>query len=451
MARRFQAPAVTTDDTRGNQPMSSALSQNLQDEPLDGDGAQAAGYSTYDVRPVPRVSIQAFCMDAETARTIEAAGEDRRMTKAHLKVHMGGIPGAIEFYSQAPTPNLIMLEAGANPSTLIPELDRLAEYCDSGTKVVVIGHLNDVALYRELISRGVSEYLVSPVSILQVIGAVGSLYSDPQAEPLGRTVAFFGVKGGAGASTIAHNVAFGISRSFENEVVLADLDLPFGTAGLDYNQDPLQGVFEAVSSPERLDETFLDRILSRCSEHLSLLAAPASLERTYDYADNSFDQLVDVMRQGTPSIVLDLPHSWNGWVRHLLVAADEVVMVAEPDLANLRNAKNLVDTLKQMRPNDHLPHLVLNRVGMPKRPEIKPDEFAKALNLPVLAAIPFDPHLFGTAANNGQMIAELDGRHSVNDLLNHVAQVVSGKVDPRKSRRSPLGALMGLLKKSKGA
>jgi pilus assembly protein CpaE len=135
----------------------------------------------------------------------------------------------------------------------------------------------------------------------------------------------------------------------------------------------------------------------------------------------------------------------------LLVAADEVVMVAEPDLANLRNAKNLVDTLKQMRPNDHLPHLVLNRVGMPKRPEIKPDEFAKALNLPVLAAIPFDPHLFGTAANNGQMIAELDGRHSVNDLLNHVAQVVSGKVDPRKSRRSPLGALMGLLKKNKGA
>ncbi|NBN64659.1 AAA family ATPase [Pannonibacter tanglangensis] len=431
--------------------MSSALSERLADDVEDLPADTPVSYQSHDVRPVPRISVQAFCMDADTARMIEAAGEDRRMTKAHVKVHMGGIPGAIEFYSQAPTPNLIILEAGASVGSLIPDLDRLAEYCDSGTKVIVIGRVNDVSLYRELISRGVSEYLVAPVSILQVIGAIGALYGNPQAEPLGRTIAFFGVKGGAGASTIAHNVAFGIARAYQNEVVLADLDLPFGTAGLDYNQDPLQGVFEAVSAPERLDETFLDRILSRCSEHLSLLAAPASLERTYDYTDNSFDQLVDVMRQGTPSIVLDLPHAWNGWVRHLLLTADEVVMVAEPDLANLRNAKNLADTLRQLRPNDHAPHLVLNRVGMPKRPEIKPDEFAKALTLPVLASIPFDPHLFGTAANNGQMIAELDGRHAVNELLNHVAQVVSGKSDVRKGRRSPLGALMGLLRKGKGA
>ncbi|NBN79194.1 AAA family ATPase [Microvirga tunisiensis] len=431
--------------------MSSALSERLADDVEDLPAGTPVSYQSHDVRPVPRISVQAFCMDADTARMIEAAGEDRRMTKAHVKVHMGGIPGAIEFYSQAPTPNLIILEAGASVGSLIPDLDRLAEYCDSGTKVIVIGRVNDVSLYRELISRGVSEYLVAPVSILQVIGAIGALYGNPQAEPLGRTIAFFGVKGGAGASTIAHNVAFGIARAYQNEVVLADLDLPFGTAGLDYNQDPLQGVFEAVSAPERLDETFLDRILSRCSEHLSLLAAPASLERTYDYTDNSFDQLVDVMRQGTPSIVLDLPHAWNGWVRHLLLTADEVVMVAEPDLANLRNAKNLADTLRQLRPNDHAPHLVLNRVGMPKRPEIKPDEFAKALTLPVLASIPFDPHLFGTAANNGQMIAELDGRHAVNELLNHVAQVVSGKSDVRKGRRSPLGALMGLLRKGKGA
>ncbi|ALV26207.1 AAA family ATPase [Pannonibacter phragmitetus] len=430
--------------------MSNASGQNwVMQEPEDGYASEASYKPVPDIRPVPRISVQAFCMDAETARTIEAAGEDRRMTKAHLKVHMGGIQAAIEHFSQAPTPNLIIIECGASQQSLVADLDRLAEYCDTGTKVIVIGHINDVALYRDLIQRGVSEYLVAPVTILQIIGAAGALYSDPQSEPLGRTMAFFGVKGGCGSSTLSHNVAWNLARSFGSEVVLADLDLPFGTAGLDYNQDPLQGVYEAVSAPERLDETFLDRILSRCTDHLSLLAAPASLERGYDYSETSFDPLVDVMRQGTPAIVLDLPHAWNNWVRHLLQISDDVVMVAEPDLANLRNAKNLVDTLRQMRPNDHPPHLVLNRVGMPKRPEIKPEEFAKALNLPVLAAIPFDPHLFGTAANNGQMIGELDSRHAVNDLISQIAHTVSGRGEIKRGRRSPVAALMDLLRKGK--
>lgn len=430
--------------------MNSATSQNWPErDPEDGFAEPVSFTPVPDIRPVPRISLQAFCMDAETARTIEAAGEDRRMTKAHVKVHMGGIQAAIEHFSQAPTPNLIIVECGANQQSLVADLDRLAEYCDAGTKVIVIGRINDIDLYRDLIHRGVSEYLVAPVSILQLIGAIGGLYSDPQAEPLGRIMAFFGVKGGCGSSTLSHNVAWNLARDFSNEVVLADLDLPFGTAGLDYNQDPLQGVYEAVAAPDRLDETFLDRILSRCTEHLSLLAAPASLERSYDYAETSFDQLMDVMRHGAPSIVLDLPHAWNSWVRNLLQSADEVVMVAEPDLASLRNAKNLVDTLRQMRPNDHPPHLVLNRVGMPKRPEIKPEEFAKALNLPVLAAIPFDPHLFGTAANNGQMVGELDSRHVVNDLIAQIAHTASGRGELKRTRRSPVAALRDLLRKGK--
>src|SRR5690606_12147119 len=149
----------------------------------------------------------------------------------------------------------------------------------------------------------------------------------------------------------------------ESDVVLADLDLAFGTAGLDFNQDPLQGIYEAISSPERLDETLLDRLLAKRTDRLSLPAAPASLERAYDYDETTFDALIEVMRNGTPSVVLDLPHAWTSWTRRVLAAADEILLVAEPDLANLRNAKNMVDTLHQLRPNDNKPHLVLNRVN----------------------------------------------------------------------------------------
>jgi len=402
------------------------------------------------VPPVPRVSIQAFCLSQDTARVLEASAEDRRMTKAHMSVRHGGVRAAIEHYSEAPTPNLIVVETNASTNTLLAELDDLAEYCDAGTKVIVIGSINDVQLYRELMHRGVSDYLITPLNVYQFIGSVGELYADPAAEPLGRTIAVFGVKGGCGASTIAHNTAWSIARNFEHEVVVADLDLPFGTAGLDFNQDPLQGVFEALSSPDRLDETFLDRILSKCSEHLNLLAAPASLERTYDYGENSFEQLIETMRAGTPSIVLDVPHTWNAWVKKVLVAADDVVMVAEPDLANLRNAKNLIDALRQLRPNDRLPQLVINRANIPKRPEIKPDEFASALGLKPAVVIPFDPQLFGTAANNGQMIAEVDNKHAVAGMFDDLANIVSGKVNPGKTKRSPLGSLLAKLGRKSG-
>lgn len=422
-----------------------------EEHSLDHQHQASPIMDTASLRPVPRISVQAFCLSDETAKVVEGAAEDRRMAKAHVKVHMGGIPAAIEFYAQAPTPNLIVLEVGNDAQKLLADLDQLAEYCDSGTKVILVGQINDVGFYRDLIHRGVSEYLVAPIDIYQLIGAIGSQYSDPTTEPLGRTIAFFGVKGGCGASTVAHNVAWSLARSYRNEVTVADLDLPFGTAGLDFNQDPLQGVYEAVSAPERLDETLLDRILSKCSDHLSLLAAPASLERAYDYGEGSFDGLLDVMRGSAPSIVLDVPHAWNAWVRKVLVSSDQVVVVAEPDLANLRNAKNVIDTLRQLRPNDNPPVLVLNRVNVPKRPEIKPDEFASALGLSAQCAIPFEPQLFGTAANNGQMVAEVDARHAVSEMFTAVAQVVSGRSDAHKTKRSAINSLLSRLKKRKSA
>lgn len=414
-----------------------------------GGNAAYAAQPDLDMRAVPRISIQAFCETPDVAHAIDDAAADRRMGKAHTKVHMGGVATAIEFYKSAPTPNLIILESRSTPDELRADLEKLAEVCDSGTKVVVIGHTNDVELYRDLIRRGVSEYLVAPISLYTVIAMVGELYGEPGTDPLGRTIAVTGAKGGCGASSVAHNVAWAIARSFASDVILADLDLPFGTAGLDFNQDPLQGVLEAVSAPDRLDDMLLDRLLSKCTEHLSILAAPAALERTFDFNDDSFVQLIDLMRQGVPNVVLDVPHMWSGWVQGTLGSADEVVIVAEPDLANLRNCKNLVDKLRQLRPNDAPPHLVLNKVGMPKRPEISAKSFAEALDLPVVVDIPFEPQLFGTASNNGQMITELDPKHAIGNLMDVISQKVTGRSEVQKPKRSPLASLLAPLRKGK--
>src|SRR6202047_4014709 len=248
------------------------------------------------ISPAPRVSVQAFCETAATSAAVESAGVDRRLGKAHLTIKMGGMAAAIEAYRTVPTPNVIIIETEGR-NDILAGLDQLATVCDSGTRVVVIGRVNDVTLYRELVRRGVSDYVLAPVNALDVVRSVCGLFSAPEAKAVGRIIARVGAKGGVGASTIAHNVAWAIARDLALDSVVADLDLAFGTAGLDYNQDPSQGIADAVFSPDRVDTAFVDRLLSKCTDHLSLLAAPATLDKVYDFGADAFDAIFDTLRK----------------------------------------------------------------------------------------------------------------------------------------------------------
>jgi pilus assembly protein CpaE len=399
------------------------------------------------IAPAPRVSIQAFCETVETAAAVQAAGEDRRMAKTHVKIQMGGIKAAAEAYRGSPTPNIIVIESDDRADEIIEGLDRLAEVCDAGTRVVVIGRVNDVTLYRELTRRGVSDYLIAPVGTIDIVRSICGMFANTNAKPVGRIIAVVGAKGGVGASTVAHNIGWAIARDLTLDSVVTDLDLAFGTAGLDYNQDPPQGIADAVFSPDRIDTAFVDRLLSKCTDHLSLLAAPATLDRVYDFGVEAFDAILDTLRSSIPCVVLDLPHQWSGWTKHLLVSADDILIVAGPDLANLRNAKNMADLLRAARPNDHRPYYCLNQVGVPKRPEISPADFAKALEDQPIAVIPFDPQIFGTAANNGQMIAEVSAGHKTAEMFRQLAQTLTGRTEIKRARGSLLSPLLSKLKK----
>ena len=400
-------------------------------------------------RPIPRVNIQAFCEDQDTAAVIEKASQDRRLAKAHVTVQMGGVQAAVAFYKNASTPNLIIIESLLDRTDMLGEFDRLAEVCDPGTKVVAIGHVNDVLLYRELLRQGVSEYVVAPVKVLQVIESISAIYTDPETGPVGQVIAFVGGKGGSGSSTVCHNTAFSIASALKSDVVIADFDLPFGTAGLDFNQDPLQGLADALASPERLDEMVLDRLLSRCSDHLSLFAAPGTLDRPYDLDPASCDTVLDVVRENVPWIAVDVPHLWTAWAKQVVLRADYVVITAAPDLANLRNTKNLVDQLKGSRPNDRPPLLVLNQVGVPKRPEISVKDFGYAIELEPKIVIDFDAQLFGTAANNGQMIEEVSDKSKAADAFRSLANFLTDRSEQKSERQSMLAPILARLRLTK--
>lgn len=416
----------------------------------DGSGSEGpAGEVATGARLVPRITIQAFCENSQTAQLVESAIHDRRMSKVALTTHNGGLEGAIETYKSNPTPNLIVVETSLPPGEIPSALERLAEVCDAATRLILLGHINDVVLYRELIRSGVSEYIVLPTTAQTIVSAISELFAAEGAEPIGRTIGFISAKGGAGASTVAHNVAWAISQHVRQDVLILDMDLPFGTAGLNYNQDPPHGIADALGATQ-MDQVMLDRLMSKAANHINMLTAPAVLDRAFDFEERDFESIIELAQRSTPLVVLDIPHAWTGWIRHTLATVDEIVIVAEPDLANLRNAKNLSDTLKSLRPTEAEPLLVMNRVGMPKRPEISPTEFAGSVECKLLGQIGFDAATYGTAANNGQMIAEVAASHRSNEVYHLIGMHVAGRNTPERAAvKAPALKLPSFLKRKR--
>jgi len=386
---------------------------------------QTTGQSV--VALIPRINIHAFCESQGTAGVIQAVAGDRRFSKAHVDVHMGGINAAIQVYHQQQTPDILLVETSKSRDEVMAELASLASVCEPTTKVIVIGQVNDIVLYRELTRAGVSEYMVAPINEQHVIELVASLYLDPDAEPVGRVTAFVGSKGGVGSSTIAHNIGWYISNNLGIDTVIADLDMAFGTAGLNFNNDGMQGIAEALSAPDRVDAVLIDRLLTKCTDKLSLLLAPGTIDREVNIEQDALETVLDVVRKNVPHVVVDLPNIWAPWSKHTLDHADDVVIVATPELASLRNTKNLIEHFKVTRKNDSEPILILNQVGMPKRPEVPAAEFAKAVGVQPAIVLNHDANLFGTANSNGQMIFEVSAKSAGAQGLVTLAEKLTGR------------------------
>jgi pilus assembly protein CpaE len=392
-------------------------------------------------QPLPRISIGAFCVRPQVAKLVQAISRDRRMSKTALTVEMGGIDAAIQSLSAQASPNLILLDHTGSPKQILADLDRLAEHVDAGAKCVVIGSINDITLYRELMKRGVSEYLTPPLTPVQLIRSISALFTDPEKPFAGRVTAVIGAKGGVGASTIAQNLAWVLAERYNANTTLLDLDVAFGTAGLQFDQEPEIGAGEALSRVDQIDATFLERTLIKHTEHLALLPAAAMLDRMTDADANAYEHLIQEVRRISPFIVLDLPHLWTSWMRQTIISADDVLIVATPDLACLRNAKNIFDLVRAARPHDSPPAIVLNMTGVPKRPEIPAKEFARALEAEPLATIPFDAAVFGQATNNGEMLLDIapDGPAAL--AIHTLARAICGREPAPRKKQSLLDRL----------
>lgn len=323
-----------------------------------------------------------------------------------LSLQDGDFGAAREAYAEAPSPPLILIETAITEG--VPEaVDALAEVCEPTSNLILLGTVNDIDLYRTLNQRGIADYLVMPVHPARLSQSILDLFTDPARAPKGRAIAVLGVKGGCGSSTIAHTAASLLAEMTGAEVLLVDMDIPFGCADLTFNVENVVGIQNLLTAPDRIDEVLLQRYSVKHGDQISLLTAPTSLDADLVVAADSVERIVDSLKRYMRYVILDVPHLWAEWVRTVLRDADDVVVVAMPDLASMRNARNLIDFLHGFRPLDEPPILVLNRKGASPKGEIPIPDFSNSVGLAPLVIVPNDPDGFGLASSYGKLLSEV--------------------------------------------
>jgi len=345
--------------------------------------------------PLPAITIHAYWDRPATAEAFAALAADPRCTRARIEIARGGLDGALAQLGATRAPDLLLLDSTLARTELFAGLAELTARIGPETRIALIGSVNDIGFFRELAARGVCEYFNAPVTADQITGALCALFAETDAA---RTIAVIGARGGAGASTLARNLAHAIAEAADSRAMLIDLDVHFGAAALACAHAPRIAIADALA-----DEN--DTQNAPPQRGLCLLAAPAALDAT-ELTDEALDALLAHARRQSPAVVLDLPHAWTHATRRALALADDVVIVARPDLASLRDAKNMLDQLRAAREGKIAPHVVLSMAGAPERPEIAAKDFAEVAGVTPVAIIAFDPVLHAACAVSGRMIAE---------------------------------------------
>ncbi len=373
---------------------------------------------------IPHIAIHVFRETDDFAHVWERTCADRRMQSARTSFFEGGFPAAIRKYTQEQTPDLLIVETISTVDILEYEVDCLAEVCDPGTKLLIIGHTNDIKLYQKMLDMGASNYMVYPVTVASVIEAVSVIYREPGQEKIGKIHAVLGARGGVGASTIAHNVATEMAARSQSDVLLVDMDLVFGTASMNLDVEANQGLTELIDQAERIDTAMIDRVIVRHGLNLSILSTQPTLENPRIFTPTAVESILDVAQSHVPQIVLDIPHGWSDWVEKTLAMADTVSVVSSPELGSLRNAAKMIAQIGQLRPNDAEPVLVLNQVGVPRRLEIGEKEVASVIRHKPAVSIPFDARTFSQASSRGKMLNEVAKRCAATKGIRKITELL---------------------------
>ncbi|MFN3863018.1 MAG: pilus assembly protein CpaE [Erythrobacter sp.] len=347
------------------------------------------------------------------------------------KCNKGGLRNAVQSLSVSASPAILLVDLSESGDPL-NDINALAEVCEPGTVVIAIGQVNDVRLYRDLLSSGIQDYLLKPLSAQQVHDALNQALAVFMAPRGGDgdgarrhiSTAVVGTRGGVGASTLATSLAWLFSETHKAPTALLDLDVHFGTGALALDLEPGRGLTDAIENPSRIDPLFIERAMVRANDNLSILSAEAPISQPLMTDGAAFVQLEDEFRQAFEMTVIDLPRNMLINFPQLLADVNLVLLTCEFTLASARDAIRILSWLKTNAAHAH-PMIVVNK-AQPNVAEISKADFEASIERKVDYVIPYDIKASSNAAKLGQVFVDANRSSKASAVIRQIAERVIG-------------------------
>ena len=380
-----------------------------------------------------RDPFTAFVCDDATSEMLRPIAVEHGW--APEKINKGGLRNAVQTLSVSASPHILFVDLSESGDPLT-DINALAEVCEPGTVVIAAGQVNDVRLFRDLVSSGIQDYLLKPFTADQLrdvfanaqMTIAGPRSNDPATERAHVMTAVIGVRGGIGASTIATSIAWLLGDKSGRTTALLDLDVHFGPGALAVDLEPGRGLTDAIENPSRIDGLFIERAMVRANDKLSVLSAEAPISQPFVTDGTAFHQLQEEMRNAFECTVMDLPRAMLIQYPHLVHDAHATVVVVELTLAATRDAIRILSWLKANAPTSKV-IVVANRVPAAGALEISRKDFETSIERAIDYVIPAEPKLLAQAAKLGKPLAEVATNVKVSGPLVQIAAAILALVD----------------------
>lgn len=358
------------------------------------------------------------------------------------KCNKGGLRNAVQSLSVAASPNILMVDLSESGDPL-NDINGLAEVCEPGTVVIAIGQVNDVRLYRDLLSSGIHDYLLKPLSagaLRDSLNQAQAVFaapraSDPEAAKRHISTAVVGTRGGVGASMLATSLAWLFSDEHKLPTALLDLDVHFGTGALALDLEPGRGLTDAIDNPSRIDGLFIERAMVRANENLAILSAEAPINAPLMTDGSAFVQLEEEFRQVFEMTMIDLPRNMLINFPHLLADVNVVVLATEMTLASARDSIRILAWLKTNAPHA-LPIIVANKVQSGTG-EISKADFEASIERKIDFTVPYDVKASTNAAKLGQTFVDANKSSKATAVVKQLAEHVMGASEEELDGEEP--------------
>lgn len=343
----------------------------------------------------------------------------------------GDAKAAYEYLKENHSPRILVVDISGSDLP-ISDVAALAEVCEPGVEVVVIGDNNDIGIFRGLLNLGVKDYIVKPLGSSFLIRSLESIIYGGQKTTkhqgfsrLGSVITFVGARGGVGTSTLVANCAWALSETLHKLVYVMDMNIQSGVLSYFFDLPPTQGMQDLLAHPERVDKNMIEKSFEKYNERLILASTQESLSETTVINPESLSKIISIISNQAHYVVIDMPRNFESPAAPLILAESNIiVVVVDFTILSVKDASRIISLIKENNTKEHKIYIIANRVGEYKKGEIDKKVFEEAIQRQVDLTVSFDHNNALEAINAGIPLAK--SNHLIAREITQIAHLFGG-------------------------